>query len=192
MAVRKVIQIGHPSLHTKNKTINFNSSKLKKLIKDLKDTMYKTNLVGIAAPQINENYMVFLTHPRSTKTRKLLKEDICRIYINPKIVSSSKQQINMYEGCGSVANGALFGSVLRSKEIKIEAYDEMGKKFSLLTDGILARIILHELDHLTEVEFIQKVNDYSKILSKDFYIKDVRNSKEQKEVSKITKIEVEN
>src|SRR3989344_1871886 len=188
MAVRKVIQVGHPSLRTKNKTINCNSSKLKKLIKDLKDTMYKTNLVGIAAPQIDENYMVFLTHPISTKTRKLLKEDICRIYINPKIVPSSKQQGSMYEGCGSVANGELFGPVLRSKEIKIEAYDEMGKKFSLLTDGILARIILHELDHLTEVEFIQKVNDYSKILSKDFYIKDVRNSKEQKEVSKITKI----
>src|SRR3989344_7061312 len=117
MAVRKIIQIGHPSLRARNKTINFNSSKLKKLIKDLKDTMYKTNLVGIAAPQINENYMVFLTHPRSTKTRKLFKEDVCRIYINPKIVSSSKQQVNVYEGCGSVANGELFGPVLRSREI---------------------------------------------------------------------------
>ena len=98
MAVRKVIQIGHPSLKTKNKTVrSFTSSQLKKLINDLKDTMYKTDLVGIAAPQIAENYLVFVTHPRNTKARKLFREDICRVYVNPKITYSSKEKIVIYE-----------------------------------------------------------------------------------------------
>ena len=190
MSVRKVIQAGHPSLKTKNKTLtSFNSPKLKKLIRNLKDTMYKTDLVGIAAPQIAENYMVFVTHPRNTKARKLFKEDICRAYVNPKITKFSKGKIVIYEGCGCVAEGGIFGPVLRSKEITVEAFDESNNKFSLTCDGLLARVIQHEYDHLMGIEFIQKVNDYNKILAQTFYRKNIRNSKEQKEASKITKIE---
>ena len=142
MAIRPVIQAGHASLKKKNKLIkNFSSPDVKKLIKDLKDTMYETDLVGIAAPQIAKNYMVFVTHPRNTKSRKLFKEDILRVYINPKIKKFSKRKIVIYEGCGSVVNGQIFGPVLRAKEIEIEAFDEDGNKFSLTCDGLLARVI---------------------------------------------------
>ncbi len=190
MAVRKVIQIGHPALKLKNRKIDsFSSPTLKKLIKDLKDTMYKTELVGIAASQIGENYMVFVTHPRNTKSRKLGKEDICRIYINPRIIKFSKEESIIYEGCGSVIEGFLFGPVLRPKEVEAEAFDEKGQKFRLLCDGLLARVIQHEYDHLMGIEFIQKVQDYGKLLSREFYKKIIRNSKEQKEAMKITKIE---
>ena len=72
MAVRTVIQVGHPSLKKKNeKIVNFKSPKLKRLQKDLIDTMHKTSLIGIAAPQIAENYMIFVTHPRKTKSRNI-------------------------------------------------------------------------------------------------------------------------
>lgn len=134
MAVRKVIQAGHPSLKEKNnKLVSFTSKKLNKLIKDLKDTMYKAGLIGIAAPQIAENYMVFVTHPRTTKARKakLGKKDKFRVYINPKITYYSKNQSMIYEGCGSVVNGGLFGPVKRPRELTVEAIDEKGKKFSL-------------------------------------------------------------
>ena len=190
MSVRKVIQVGHHLLKAKNKTsTSFNSSGLKKLIKDLKDTMYKTDLVGIAAPQIAENYLVFVTHPRNTKARKLFKEDICRVYVNPKITNFSEEKIVIYEGCGCVVEGGLFGPVLRPKEVTVEAFDERGNKFSLACDGLLARVIQHEYDHLMGIEFIQKVSDYNKILDQTFYRKNIRNSKEQKEESKITRIE---
>lgn len=190
MSVRKVTQIGHPSLKAKNKIVRYlKSSVIKKLIKDLKDTMYKTDLVGIAAPQIAENYMVFVTHPRNTKTRKLFREDICRVYINPKITKLSKEEVVVYEGCGSLDEGRIFGPVIRPKEIKIEAFDENGNKFLLVCDGLLARVIQHEYDHLVGVEFIQKVSDYNKLLEKTFYLKTIRNSKAQKDASKITKIE---
>ena len=76
MAVKKVIEIGHRVLKLKNRKVtNFNSPHLKKLIQDLKDTMKEQDLIGIAAPQIGENYQVFLTHPRKTKARKLGRSD---------------------------------------------------------------------------------------------------------------------
>lgn len=190
MAIRKVVQAGHPSLKKKNKKItNFRSAKIKRLRKDLVDTMRKNGLIGIAAPQIAQNYMVFATHPRNTKSRKLFKMDKLRIYINPKIVSKSKTENLIYEGCGSVANADLFGPVLRAKEIEVQAFDEKGKKFRLKCDGILARVIQHEYDHLMGIEFIHKISDYSKVIVGEYYRKSMRNSKTQKENSRITKIE---
>lgn len=190
MAVQKVVQVGHPSLKSKNKTIvDFASPYLKQLINDLKDSMYKADLVGIAAPQIAKNYMVFVTHPRNTKSRKLFREDVFRIFINPKISFYSKEEIVIYEGCGSVIDGSLFGPVLRPKEVKVEAFNENNEKFSIFCDGLLARAIQHEYDHLIGAEFIQKVFDYNKLLSKEYYRKTIRNSKAQKDALKITKVD---
>jgi len=190
MAVKRVIQAGHPSLKKKNNKItNFNSPKLRNLHKNLIDTMHKTGLIGIAAPQIAENYTVFVTHPRNTKSRKLPRTDKLRIYINPKIISKSPRENIIYEGCGSVVNGELFGPVLRAQEIQVQAFDEKGKKFRLRCDGILARVIQHEYDHLMGIEFIQKVEDYEKVIVGEYYRKNIRNSKLQKQNSRITKIE---
>ncbi len=186
---RKLIQAGDPRLKAKNKQIStINTPKLKKLIKDLKDTMYKADLIGIAAPQIGENWMIFITEPRKTKARKGAKAitDMLRIYINPKFVFKSKEEAEIYEGCGSVSD---FGPVSRPREVEVEALDEKGNKFRLLADGLLARVIQHEMDHLDGVEFIQKVSDYSKIMVQSNYRKYIRNSPLQKKNSKITKIE---
>ncbi len=188
MAIRKVIQAGHPGLKTKNKIVkDINSFETKKIIKNMKDTMYKVGLIGIAANQINENLMIFVTHPRTTKARRLGKKDKLRIFINPKFIYKSKNENIIYEGCGSV--GDIFGPVKRPSEVEIKATDENGKKFSLKCDGILARVIQHEMDHLEGSEFIEKVNDYSKIISHEFYKKEIRNSKEQLKNSQISKIE---
>jgi len=190
MAVRKIVQIGHPALKADNKKIvDFKSIKLKKLIKDLKDTMSNAGVIGIAAPQIAENYTLFVTRPRNTKYRKLGKADKFRVYINPKIIFYSKDKNVIYEGCGSVLNGSLFAPVIRPKEIEIEAFDEDGDRFRLRCDGILSRVIQHEYDHLFGVEFLEKISDYKKILSLEYYLKNIKNSKAQKEASQITKIE---
>ncbi len=190
MAVRKVIMAGDPKLKTKNKIVlDYKSPKIQKVIKDLIQTMHKTGLVGIAASQIGENYMVFVTHPRKTKSRNLGKADKLRVYINPKITFSSKAQNLIYEGCGSVADGAIFGPVLRPEEVEVQALNEKGQKFSLRADGILARVIQHEYHHLNGIEFIQKVSDYSKVVVQNYYRKNIRNSALQKKNSLITKIE---
>lgn len=186
--VRKVIEAGDLRLKAKNKLIkNIKSAQVQKLIKDLTDTMYKTDLIGIAAPQIGENYQVFVTHPRKTGARKSTANDKLRVFINPQIVQESKETNVIYEGCGSLAD--IFGPVLRPKEITVEAYDENGQKFSLCSNGILSRVIQHEYDHLQQTEFIQKVSDYNRIAVKKHYKKNIRNSKAQVESSRITRIE---
>lgn len=190
MAVKKVIEIGHRVLKLKNRKVtNFNSLHLKKLIQDLKDTMKETDLIGIAAPQISENYQVFLTYPRKTRARKLVKGDILRVYINPQIVYFSKEKNLMYEGCGCVPKHSIFGPVIRAKEIAIEAFNQNGKKFSLRCDGILARVIQHEFDHLQGIEFLEEISDYRKVVSWNFYRDTIRNSSAQKTAAKITKID---
>lgn len=197
MAVRKsrqtrlrVIQAGDPRLKAKNKLISdVKSPKIQKLIKDLISTNKAADLIGIASTQIGENYMVFITHCINTGSRKLGKTDKLRVYINPKITYQSKAKNIIYEGCGSVADGAIFGPVERPEEIEVEAFDEKGQKFSLRADGILARVIQHEMDHLNGIEFIQKVSDYSKIVVHEHYKKFIRNSPLQKKNSFITKIE---
>lgn len=190
MALRRVIQLGDPRLKAKNKVItDFDDPKLHKLIQDLKDTMNKTGLVGIAAPQIGENYTVFVTQPRNTKARNIGKEDIFRVYINPAITSFSDREVIIYEGCGSVVRGTLFGPVKRAKEITVKAHNQMGKKFQITADGLLARVIQHEYDHLSGIEFTEKVSDYGKLISEAFYRKNIRNSQEAKTLTKITRIE---
>ena len=175
MAIRQTIQTGHPNLKAINKKIvNFSNPELSQLIADLKDTMYEVGLIGIAAPQIGENFMVFITEPRKTDTRPADQTDEFRVYINPKIVWSSKEQIEIWEGCGSVCDAKLFGSVFRPKVIEVEAFDLQNRKFGFKCDGILGRVIQHEMDHLLGVEFIEKIADYSKLKSLDFYIKDIK------------------
>ena len=187
MAVQTTVQIGHPALKAENKIIiHFNDSALTRLITDLRDTMLENQLIGIAAPQIAENHKVFVTEPRQTASRKLDKTDKFRVYINPQITFSSQEESVIYEGCGSVLNGLLFGPVQRPKEIIIEAFDEKGDKFQVHTDGILARVIQHEYDHLQGVEFTEKIMDYRKLMYRDFYVEKIKNSPEQVMASKIT------
>lgn len=191
MSFRETVQIGHPALKAPNKPItDFNSDEVKRVIQDLVDTMRQNELVGMAGPQIGENIQIFVTEPRVTPSRTIDQADELRVYINPKIISNSSEECIIYEGCGSVLNGGLFGPVLRPKEITIEALDEKGKKFQLRCDGLLARVIQHEYDHLNGVEFTEKVYDYKKLMAKEFYIQNIKTSPEQMANSKITLKEV--
>ncbi|MDQ3239553.1 MAG: peptide deformylase [bacterium] len=184
---KPTIQIGHPSLKAPNEQIHdFESAKLKELIQDLTDTMHEAGLIGIAAPQIAENYQVFITQPRETASRPASESDTLRIYINPVITVSSSEESTIYEGCGSVMNGKLFGPVSRPKVVTIEAYNEHGKKFRFTADGMLGRVIQHEYDHLQGIEFTEKVTDYKLLMHLDYYLERIRTSKEQMEASVIS------
>lgn len=190
--IQPTLQIGDPRLKAKNLAVkNFYSPKLKQIIKDLKDTMRKNQLIGIAAPQIGYNFKLFVTEPRKTKSRTD-NSDQFRVYINPKIVFYSNEQSIIYEGCGSVLNGQLFGPVERPVLITIQAFDEKGQKFQLKCDGILARVIQHEYDHLSGIEFTEKISDYKKLMHVDFYREFIKNSPDQISASQITVLEHKN
>lgn len=178
MIVENVIQIGNPILKQRNRTITrIKDKKVTKTIEDLTDSMRHYGLVGMAAPQIGVNMKVFVTEIRPTKSRKSEVLDDLKIFINPRIIWKSKKQVIIYEGCGSVVNGNLFGPVKRPQKIVIRATSETGKRFKLKAEGLLARVIQHEYDHLAGVEFVEKINNYKKIMSRNEYIKMMEKSK---------------
>lgn len=179
MAIRAVIQIGDPRLKAINRFIlKSDISKVKNVIKDLTDTMLENDIVGIAAPQIGVNLKLFITEPRETVHRKANQSDKLRVYINPEITYYSEETSEIYEGCGSVGVD-FFGPVIRPKKIIIEAYDINLKKFRLTCDGLLARVIQHEYDHLSGIEFIEKISDYKKVMNAENYQKLIRMSEKQ-------------
>ncbi len=178
MAIKKTIQIWNPILAKKAKTIkDIHAPDTKKLIKDLIDSMRANNLVGMAAPQIWISKRIFITEIRETKFRKAKDADTLKIFINPTITWRSQKSWVMYEWCWSVAYSKIFAPVKRSSTIIIEAYNEHREKNCLKIDGLLARVIQHEYDHLDGVCFTEHITDMKKIMSDEEYIKRIVNKK---------------
>ncbi len=148
MSVRKVIKYGEESLREPSKEVHKVSQKIKNLVQDLLDTMYKENGVGLAAPQIGENVRVFVIDV-STEKEPLNP----RVFINPKIIKKSGACIS-HEGCLSFPEA--FTDVKRYANVMIKALDTNGRSFVLeAKDGsLLARAIQHEFDHLDGILFI--------------------------------------
>jgi len=142
MAVRKIVKYGTPSLREECKEVHKVSQKIKVLVKDLLDTMYVNNGVGLAAPQIGENIRMFVIDV-STGDEPL----------NPKIVKKSGAIIRE-EGCLSFP--AAYTQVRRYQNVLVKALDRNGKPFVLeAKDGcLLAIAIQHENDHLNGVLFV--------------------------------------
>lgn len=104
--------------------------------------------IGLAGPQVNEQLRLFVTHAQG---------DIPRIFINPEIIFTSTDLVPYEEGCLSVPG--IYADVMRPAEVTIQAWNEKGKPFTLDAEGILARVIQHEYDHLRGKLFIDRVND---------------------------------
>ena len=188
--IKEAIQAGDPRLKALNKTIeDFNDPIVRGVVEDLIDSMKAANLVGMAAPQIGENWRIFVTEPRKTKFRDADQTDELRIYINPKITNVSKRQVIIWEGCGSFAHGQIFGPVRRPAEITVESFDLSGRQFRLVCNGLLARVIQHEQDHLDGIEFTEKMFDLRQFKDGFFYIRDIKGTSEQTKASRITKKE---
>lgn len=184
---KQILQLGDPLLRAKNSSVNFfGTEKFLSIVDVLKKTMHQNSLVGIAAPQLGFNYKIFITEIYKKKDRPSNQIDPLRIYINPKIVWESSEKVSIYEGCGSVLNSELYGPVLRPKIIKIEATDLKGQKFCLKCDGILARYIQHEYDHLQGIIFLDRIKNNKLLISKEYYQKFIRVLSEQEKLKEIT------
>ena len=151
MSIRKVVRYGEDSLRQPSKEVHKVSQKVKNLVADLLDTMYAQNGVGLAAPQIGENYRVFVIDV-STGNEPLNPI----VFINPKIIKKSGAVIS-HEGCLSFPEA--FTDVRRYSDVMVKAMDRNGRSFVLeAKDGsLLARAIQHEFDHLDGILFIDHV-----------------------------------
>ena len=148
MSIRKVVKFGEASLRQPSKEVHKVSQKIKNLVEDLLDTMYKENGVGLAAPQIGENVRVFVIDV-STGNEPLNP----MVFINPKIIKKSGAVVS-HEGCLSFPEA--YTDVRRYANVLVKALDRNGRSFVLeAKDGsLLARAIQHEFDHLDGVLFV--------------------------------------
>ena len=107
----------------------------------------RENGLAIAAPQLGIMKRFFVTH---------LDGDEVRVFINPSILETSLETTKAEEGCLSIPT--IYASVERPREIKIQAWNEKGRPFTLQAKGFLARVILHEYDHLDGVLFLDRLD----------------------------------
>ena len=138
MATRKIVQIGDDTLRKICRKQEKFDLRLAILLKDMADTMYKAEGVGLAAPQVGILRRVAVVDVTQDHTG--LKE-----MVNPEIIERSGSQTGR-EGCLSVPERQ--GVVTRPMKVKVQYQNRKGEWFELETEGLEARAICHELDHL--------------------------------------------
>ena len=160
MAIREIRLREDEILRKKSKeVINFDE-KLHILLDDMYDTMKSKDGVGLAAPQVGIlKRAVVIDISDADKQRKKNIPDIGKIeLINPEITEESGEQTDN-EGCLSFPD--VFGTVTRPYKVTVKAQDRNGKWFKLTGEGLLARAICHEVDHLDGHVFTEKVIEYA-------------------------------
>ncbi len=120
---------------------------LKKLVRDMKDTMIAANGLGIAAPQVGKNLRVFLAI-MNYKTSK----QVTITAVNPQILEASDEMELDEEGCLSLPKK--YGKVARHKSLSVKFFTEEGLPMLMKLEGMNARVFQHETDHLNGVLFI--------------------------------------
>jgi peptide deformylase len=102
--------------------------------------------IGLAGPQVDRAQRIFVTNVEGDKPR---------VFINPEIVLTSQETVVFEEGCLSLPR--LYLDVIRPQSVRVQAWNERGRPFTVEADGLLARVILHEYDHLEGVLFIDRL-----------------------------------
>ena len=166
-----IIAYGDPVLRKKATVISADYPKLKELIANMYETMYNAFGVGLAAPQIGLPIRLFLvdTSPfaeddvLTDEERKQLKDFKCT-FINAKIIDEEGDEWAFNEGCLSIPN--IREDVFRQPRIKIKYQDEEFNEHVKEFDGLLARVIQHEYDHIEGILFTDKISAFKKRLIK--------------------------
>lgn len=149
MALRNLVIEGDPLLRKTSRPVDEITPRIIKLLDDMADTMYfEGRGIGIAAPQVGVLRRIFVIDVGDE--HGLIE------FINPEIIETSGSQIDN-EGCLSVPSKTC--EVERPEHVKIKALNRNGEEFELEADGLLARCICHENDHLNGILFIDKSVD---------------------------------
>ena len=148
MAIRSIRTIGDEVLKKECKAVTEVTDHTLELIEDMFDTMYSAGGVGLAAPQVGIRKQIVVID---------VEDGNQYVLINPVIEEMSGSQTGQ-EGCLSVPGKC--GQVTRAEYVKAKALNENMEEFEIEADGLLARCILHECDHLDGVLFIDKASRF--------------------------------
>jgi peptide deformylase len=146
MALLNILQYPDRRLHKVAKPVAHVDDRIRKLVRDMAETMYEAPGVGLAATQVDVHERVIVLDISET-------HDELRVFINPEIVwSSDERQLNE-EGCLSVPG--VYDKVERPEHVRVRALNEKGETFEVDAEGLLAVCIQHEMDHLTGRVFVE-------------------------------------
>jgi peptide deformylase len=168
-----IVAYGAPVLRKVATDINKNYPELEKLIADMWETMYNSNGVGLAAPQINKSIRLFTVD--STQIFKNMEADddedefpdapgFKGVFINAHVVETTGEEWSYNEGCLSIPK--IREDVFRNQTVTIQFLDENFETHTKTFNGITARVILHEYDHIEGKLFIDYVKPLKKVLLK--------------------------
>ena len=164
MAILDVRKFPDKILRQKAEPVSIITNAERKLIEDMFDTMYFANGVGLAAPQVGIPKRIIACNPTGNKEDELA-------IINPKIISRSGKKVKECEGCLSIPG--ITGEIARYSKVKASGKNMQGQDIAIEAEGLLARIIDHETDHLDGVLFIDRMGFLSRQLLLNKYKKKV-------------------
>lgn len=159
-----VTAYGHPVLRKVAEEIEEDYQDLDKLISDMFETMYYSDGIGLAAPQINRSIRLFIIDATPYKEQLPELGNLKKIFINPYILERHGKEVTMDEGCLSLPN--IREDVTRKDEVLIEYYDENWELREETYKGYAARIVQHEYDHLEGILFVDHVSSLRKTMLK--------------------------
>lgn len=147
-----IYTIGADVLRTKAMPVDAFDAELAALVEDMFGTMKAGKGIGLAAPQVGLSKRLFVMQ---------LDGDKPRVFINPEIVETSLELSTYEEGCLSIPG--VYSDLDRPAEIRIQAQNEKGRRFTIGAEGFLARVIQHELDHLDGVLFTDRMPEAARL-----------------------------
>ena len=165
-----IVGYGDPILKKKAQIVEKNYPDLKSLISDMFETMYHASGVGLAAPQIGKSIRLFIIDTSAfdnkdfQETSGFKTATLKKVFINPEIINESGEAKPFEEGCLSIPN--VREIINRKSKIKLSYFDENFVHHQESFNGIIARVIQHEYDHIEGVLFTDKVSPFKKKLIK--------------------------
>ena len=145
MAILPIIQYPDERLHKVAKKVEQIDGAVRKLARDMAETMYAAPGVGLAATQVDKHIRLIVIDVSET-------HDDLKVFINPELLDSQGEKENE-EGCLSVPG--IYEKVSRAERVTVRALDEHGNTFTLEAEGLLAVCIQHEMDHLQGRVFVE-------------------------------------
>ena len=157
MSILKIARLGHPILLQKAKLVeDITGNKTKKIIHDMTETMLDAKGIGLAAPQIHINRQIIIFRVPEEDDEKRIK---ITALINPKFTKITDKKDNEWEGCLSIPG--MLGLVKRFSKIQYEGLDMKGNIIQREAEGLHARIVQHEYDHLMGILYTSRLVDNS-------------------------------
>jgi peptide deformylase len=158
-----IVAYGDPVLRKQTEEIGPDYQGLKQLIEDMFETMYYANGVGLAAPQIGKSIRLFVVDAEPMDEEEL--KGFKKVFINPEILDETGEEWGMEEGCLSIPG--IREDVFRNENVTIRYQDENFVEHTETFDGMAARVIQHEYDHIEGILFTDHLSGIKKRLLKN-------------------------